>query len=96
MKANYNTAHGTQKERIYNAMADVFFTAIAFYLSDKRGWKAHRIVKALTYINNVIIDLNGDEVKFKDLKETLKDEIGIVIEQKPKGIHVYVEGKNEL
>lgn len=93
MKANYGTAHSKTKNNIYHAMAEVFFTAIAFYLSDKRGWKAHRIVEALNYINNVIIDLNGNEVKFRDFKQELKEDVGIVIEKKTNGIRIATEEK---
>ena len=79
MKANYDdTKHSRTKREIYNSTSELFFTAITYFLMDRMGYNKRKTFFMLQYIQRMIEDLNGEELKFQEMRDDLKDNYGIV------------------
>lgn len=92
MKANYKqTAHSKTKIDLYNQIAELFFVGVSFFCADKMGFSNRKIYAMLQYIQGLIETLNGNELRFKDLKIELAESYGIHIDRNDKGIKIKLD-----
>jgi hypothetical protein len=70
----------THSKKLVREVINLYIHATGLALRDELGFGKERITKVLKRINDIADSVNKDYISFKDIENTLKEEINLVIE----------------